>query len=385
MKNIVIVTLYRNNNYGSNLQCYALQTVIKKMGFNPITLYQSEKGCLWQLKRIVRKIQFVFSLILYPLRLKTFKKHYLESGRSVESFGENAEFMMNQFVEKRINDIDISYRDAKKMVNKENLVCISGSDQVWSLNSPFLNPFLFLRFAPKKLRHSYAASFGTDFCPNWFKHKLKKYLKDFTSLSIRENTGQEIVKKYVGCNARIDIDPVLLLTNKEWKNLFCNNELVSNERFAFLYFLNEPSNEAIEHINILIKQIKITQVFYTPYKSDKIESTICYAKYKELSPEDYLNHIDNASFISTDSFHGGVFSAIFNKEFYVYRRNYSNGISQNNRIETFLKRYRLSNQYINDDFESRKIPDYSYFNKIVGNDQKSAYTYLKDCCGAIDD
>lgn len=205
MRTIGIVTLFKNYNYGSVLQCFALQQVLKKIDCDAITLYQSEHGVLWQIKRVVKKITLLVSFARYPDRINNVRKAYQESKRSTRDLSSELMGSFDNFIEKRICFTDISFSELRRSVNKFDAF-ISGSDQVWGLSGPYLNDFMFLSFAPKNKRYSYAASFGTDTCPKWYSKKLMRLLNGYRNISVRENTGRMIAKELGLSNISINVD-----------------------------------------------------------------------------------------------------------------------------------------------------------------------------------
>ena len=371
MNRVGIVTFFKNNNYGSVLQCYALQQVLKDLGVKPIALNQEERGLKWKLKKILRVLYLGFSIIKYPNRCRNVFQSALESKRSCAELAEQTRDKFNDFVEQNIIYKNQSFLELKEC--EEYSFFISGSDQVWGTSGYFLNPFMFLRFAEKRKRYAYAASFGADKCPRWYENTLKKYISEYERISVREQSGLDIVKKF-GVDARIDVDPTMLLDVEQWRKI---STTMHTKNCMFAYFLNEPSDIAIEHINNVIARDNIEQVIFAPYKfeiANKINSRV---DYKSLSPNEFLGIVDAAKVVCTDSFHGAVFSIIFRKKFYSYYRQYTHNELQNNRIETLLKHFELQNQLIVDK-NIFSIPDFTTVNLVLEKDKKHAVDYLKE-------
>lgn len=374
MDNVGVVTFFKNNNYGSVLQCYALQQVLKQLGVQPVALNQQEIGFEWKIKRIGRILCLFISTIRYPDRVKSVYKSIEESKRSCTELSDKTRYSFDIFIEKNITYKNQSFSELKKA--KDYSFFISGSDQVWGTSGYFLNPFMFLRFAEKNKRYSYAASFGADECPVWFEKKLRKYISEYKKISVREQTGLDTVKSF-GLEARIDIDPTMLLEASEWRKISTNHEY---SKTIFAYFLNEPSDIAIEHINRIIERNNIEKVIASPYKFNNLERIHSRVEYRSISPDEFLGLIDSSEVVCTDSFHGAVFSIIFCKEFYSYYRKYTHNSPQNNRIETLLKHYMLQDQLIiNSGVFSE--PNYSQIESLLQNDRIKAIEYLSEVIG----
>lgn len=370
MIKVGVVTFFKNNNYGSVLQCYALQQVLKELGVQPVALNQQERGLSWKWKKLFRVLCLGFGIVRYPKRCKNVFKSAKESRRSCAELSVQTRKAFDEFVDSTIIYKDQSFSGLKK--SKEYSFFISGSDQVWGTSGYFLNPFMFLRFAPKEKRYAYAASFGADDCPIWYEKKVKKYINEYERVSVREQAGVHITRT-MGINARLDIDPTMLLGATQWRKI---SAAFNDKNCLFAYFLNEPSDLAIEHINKIIEKDEIERVVIAPYRFDKMNKINSQVQYSELSPNEFLGVVDGAKIVCTDSFHGAVFSIIFRKRFYSYYRQYTHGVSQNNRIETLLKSFSLQNQLIVDG-NSFGNPDYSSIDLVLQKSSDYAVDFLR--------
>lgn len=377
MKKIGVITFFKNYNYGSVLQCYAFQQTLLNQGENPVVINEVEHGIKWKIKKICRILKLLFSLIKYPQRLKKVSESRKESKRSCESLTKRTIEMYDEFIDKYIVSENRSYDELrKKSIQNEYKFFISGSDQVWGTSGYFLNPFLFLGFAPKSKKYSYAASFGSDYCVKWYEKSIRKYLKDYNKISVREEAGLKILQNYE-IHGEIHVDPTMLLTKKEWEEII---EIPNNDDYIFLYFLNEPSKLAIQHIKKIIQDNHILNVFVAPYNFQIIKEELEGVKVCELSPTLFLGMIHNAKYVCSDSFHGIVFSILFNKNFYVYYRQYMHGLPQNNRLETLLKHFNFENQYVKE-IDNMSIPNYENVDSILEKDRQDSINYLNEILG----
>ena len=96
----------------------------------------------------------------------------------------------------------------------------------------------------------------------------------------------------------------------------------------------------------------------------------------DVSPEQWLGLIHNASEIFTDSFHGTVFSLIFGKSFYSYIPSFN---KRGSRIENLLQLFGLKERIIYNlkdcAFEEKTI-DYRNVNGIIEKEREKASDFL---------
>lgn len=215
---IAIITLPLHINYGGILQCYALQTVLQRMGHEVHILNKPRYGRLYL-------VEFIKSYLSSLYKLFVNKKN----GGDIVSIYDNLyeyEYIskdIKSFIRKNINTY--TKRNWNQKVISKFDVFIVGSDQVWRpLYTPLIER-MFLSFTEgyHVKRLSYAASFGIDNISEFSDDKLKKcslLLKQFDAVSVREKSGIELCKKYFGIDARQVVDPTLLLVAEDYYNLF---------------------------------------------------------------------------------------------------------------------------------------------------------------------
>lgn len=369
---IGLVTFYRNYNYGSVLQCYALQSVLEEYGCKVDVLNQKETGLYWKIRSLFIKIIFIISCILYPERWIKYKKFAKESHRSCDGLSPKVKHSFDSFLQNNIHGKDVSFVEMCKDKSYDMFIC--GSDQVWSLTSPMLNPFMFLRFAPKQKRASYAASTGTNIVPVWYKKNLKRYINGFSRVSIRETLVVPILEN-IGCkNVQQHIDPSLLKTSEFWIKHSIKCSSIKEDNYILLFFLNKPSLIAMEHIkNVSIE--KKLPIYSFPYKFKEFDQISKDIEYIDVSPAEFVCALNNSAVICTDSFHGVAFSINLKKEFYVYNREYSAGESQSSRIDSILTSYSLESRMISN--ASQKTDPIGNYESKLEHDRASSLAYIK--------
>ena len=247
-----------------------------------------------------------------------------------------------------------------KKANFDYNCYITGSDQVW--NTSFLRSgerkktySYFLDFAPDdKILASYAASFGTTKFPEDLKKDLEKSLKRFDIVSVREKTGLEIVKDAGVSEAFLVPDPTLLLKKEDYEK-FVKEE--KNEKgYTFLYMLGNHKKDATEVL---------------AYAQEKgLKSVEC----EEFGIEDWLSEIYHSDLVVTNSFHGTVFSILFEKPFVSLLIE---GSGMNDRITTLLEKLELSDRiYKGDSSIIDKEIDWEKVNKNLEKLRESGYEYI---------
>lgn len=305
---IGIITLPLHTNYGGILQAYALQTVLERMGHQVDILEEPLVYKHASLNRYIRRI----------LKKCVGKRSIINYEGFMRKWQPRVASNINQFINTYIH---------RRIVNFESLTegeydaFIVGSDQVWrpSYNQHLENAFLdFTKNWINVKRIAYAASFGVD---NWEFTKeqteeCKKLVRKFDLVSVREDTAVNLCKEHLGIVSTHVLDPTLLLSAGDYQKII--GELkVSDTSYVFSYLLDESE----EKINILEDVSKRLNLPVKKIKLEKNISKIPISKLKSLtypSIQEWLASFAQADFVVTDSFHGTVFSIIFDKPFVVF-------------------------------------------------------------------
>ena len=291
---IGIVTQPLYNNYGGLLQNFALQQVLKRLGHEPKTI------------DFVGRISFTrYILSTCKQLLISVLKRRSPQIRPYVAIPTFRNPIMADFVNNHIDTTRIVHSYPKEIINEEHFdAVITGSDQVWR---PIYNRYIgdmYLKFVPNNVKKIvYAASFGVD---TWeynaeLTKRCAKQAKRLDAISVREATGVELCKTYLGVNAQHVLDPTILAGAEAYKPLL--KEKTEEQDYLFAYILDiTPEKQAyVENMA----------------KSKGLKATIKSAdKNATLSVEDWLSMIANSSMVVTDSFHGTVFSILFHRDFY---------------------------------------------------------------------
>ena len=362
---IGILTFQESNNNGAMLQALALQEITSEIanGSAKIINYHSK-----------------FKQQQYKLNFSGNKKVFLNK-------------LLSAFVRRKVRLKAEEFRrkylniENKKIIDKKELkelngrfsVFITGSDQVWNVNNIGTDSTYFLDFVDKSNNKivSYAPSIALSEIPKKYKGFYYENINRFNylNLSIREKTGQKIIKDLTGQNATVVVDPTLLLHKDEWiKKFNLQPTSYNNEKYIFVYYISYNPN--------LIKFVKKLKE-KTGYKV--IVATRTLRDYKigfqnvVISPKDFVNYIYSAEYIVTNSFHGTAFSVNFEKKFFAFGN--SDKLSKvNSRIEDFLDDVSLSSRYISGDYEldslSNEVIDYRSSSAILEEMRNKSLNFL---------
>ena len=168
---------------------------------------------------------------------------------------------------------------------------------------------------------------------NYKKKKITKLLGRFNYISIRENQGQKMIKELINKDVPVVVDPTILLSASEW-NQYIKNEPVYMGEYVFCYLLSD-NKKYINNIKEFAKK-KNLKVVINP--TEKGPFNTGFEEMLDVGPAEWMNLIKNASYVFTDSFHGCIFSTIFNKEVFLYKRFSDNSKkSENSRVYTLTK------------------------------------------------
>jgi len=350
---IGIITFWdSSDNYGQQLQCWALQQVLIGLGHNPFLIKyfpakpKPEKSSF--VERIL-KIILVYPIIKNIIWRIGQKKHNRIKQLNIER---DKRRRFSEFRDVELIQSDGNYyglADLQKTPPKAD-VYLCGSDQVWG--NPLINgdedenTSYFLNFGDNAIKRvSYAASFGMELYPENLKETLKKQLDRFDAVSCRELAGVSICNS-VNIKAKHVLDPTLLLLSSYYKEKLKTNTQ-QGEPYIFIYSLNivQPSDLKWKELRDYANQngLKIIVTPSTGYMlSDEIFVGVSYV-YATI-PE-WISLIENCNLFIASSFHGIVFSILFHRPF-VYVPVKGRWAKGNNRVLELLSTLHLENRIL---------------------------------------
>lgn len=369
---IGILTQPLRTNYGGLLQAYALQKVLKNMGHEVLTV------------DIVGPKQSMYRLFRRVIG-RTIKKYILGSKEIsvLPSTEINEKKIISQNTDCFISDNISLTKKIESVHNTHHLTdynfdaYVVGSDQVWrpiyslGLETYFLD---FLADSDSIKRIAYAASFGTD---QWELSpeqttECGPLLRKFDAVSVREASGIDMVKQFFKCDAHLVLDPTLLLEVRDYISLV--KDTPKNGDSLMMYVLDE-SKLCTSIVKDVAKEHKLEVNTIMPKIFVKGEQEIQDCIYPSV--EEWIKGFMNASFVVTDSFHGTVFSILFNKPF-ITIGNEARGLS---RFSSLLNLLGLEDRLVSQSSVSYSqllhIPiDYSKVNSKLDNLRKESLSFL---------
>ncbi len=371
---IGILTQPLHTNYGGLLQCFALQTVLKRLGHD-----------VWIVQRIFSRMTFWSYIKFYIKQVIRFligrQLLIIMSDKQEKTISKCTSLFINRFIQPK-TPLLYSTKALKEYHKTAKFdAYIVGSDQVWRpIYSPCITNY-FLDFLSEKeniKRVSYAASFGVE---DWEFSKVETQvcadlLKQFDGVSVREASAVDLCKKYLGyANAVHVLDPTMLLEKEDYIRLV-EEEKEPESKGDLFYYILDASTEKQDFVSKVSHQmgyIPFTQMPKCPINRQNINERIEDCVYPSVTA--WLRAFMDAKMIITDSFHGCVFSIIFNKPFWVIG-NPSRGMA---RFHSLLSTYGLTNRLItSNQFPSdflEKI-DWIKVNAIRKNLQKDSLDFI---------
>lgn len=368
-KKVAIMTWHSFNNYGSILQVYALRKKILSLGAETTDVIQY----IPRHKRIHI--------------LKRFKYQNIKPKITAQ-----INTRINKLIKERDNKFEVFRNEQLKFTSKadsptdlfllndsyDKFVC--GSDQIWSPLVFDENYFLsFVENDSKKI--AYAPSMGVNSIDSFdVKDQIKSLVSKIPHLSIRESHGQNIIKKHAGKDAKVVLDPTLLLTNKEWNKYFNLENSTLGDYVLFYALGNNP-----KHYNIAKIYANKTKVKLIVMPGSCLDYTKKDADVYNASPSEFMELIYNAKMVITDSFHATIFAINFNRPFITLKRFKDNKTSQNSRIYSILEMLKLTHRIYADNlsyFLQNPSIDFLEANNILDLKRRESQEFLENALNA---
>lgn len=331
---IGILNLPIDNNFGGNLQRYALIKTLQGLGHSPELI---------QIRFAPYKLPFMIKVAAYIKRgmVKLFVNHNQRINKEKYAYEQYIEKLnyISPFFEAYIPHTDPCYciDDLLKKMNYD--LYIIGSDQVWrkKIADKYFGVMMGSIIPDGVKRIAYAVSFGTD-NNELTEEEISYYAglyKKFSAVSVREMSGLELLKNYgwLDPEAIHLLDPTFLLDKEDYQRVAVSVEKSGRENSLFCYILDE-SEEKKQIIEDYSEKLGLLPYIMSLKRKVTIES--------------WLNSFNDAAFVITDSFHGLVFSIIYNKPFRLIRNHYRG----NARFDSVLETFGLSDDGSNVDWNS---------------------------------
>lgn len=354
MSKIGIITLNGYFNYGNRLQNLALQNYLEEQGHEVTTVRLDRANNSSKLNIFKYRLKIVLQRIM---KNKQYNSHKIRE----EKF--------KDFSNKYIKETKLEYSIYGNLshLNDKFDYFIIGSDQVWNPNMSKGSLAYFANFADTDKRISYSASFGVSNIPSEYTSTYIEGLQGLNYISVREQVGANIVKELTGREAPVLVDPTLLLNKEEWIKVSSAAPQTHNS-YLLTYFLGGIPKEHREKIE-QIAALNNLEIISLGDINDKVTY--------ETGPAEFLNYIQGAQLFCTDSFHGCVFSIIFETPFVVYERQ--GKTSMFSRIETLLSTFDLEDRINgNINYENLFEINFQHSKDVQNKEINKSFTYLTE-------
>ncbi len=373
MKSIKIglVTMHRVPNFGSLLQAYATQRFFYELGYDceiidylyPDDDYFKRKG---RKPYMTKNPKFILINLI-----KGNKKNVIDY------------LYQNNFYRLRKNLLKVTHRT----YNLERLCsCIDsmnydafciGSDQVWNPKYTMNEGAFVLSFVPDNItKFSFSASLVVKNMPD---DKSMSFYADnlsrFRTISVREESGIELIKQMTGKKAVAVLDPVFLIPAEQWIKSFQIKQYKKNYIYVFSYnYMADSKSKILELLACLLKQYSNK---YEIVSNNILNIDANVRVIRHFSVKSFLECIANASVVITDSFHVSAFSLIFNVKVYAF-----SNLENDDRINSLFNRLGLKDYIfdINDAVDKVETaePDYGYVNDYILKNKENSILFVND-------
>ena len=349
MMKIGILTYWKSiNNYGEQLQCFALQKYLENLGHEPFLIrYDYDADVIYGSSPFYLRLLRVCNpqrLAFYIRSKRNNRKKILDGKKHPRGF--------EKFREDNLSAGRV-YRSIDELRNDppEADVYITGSDQVWntfggklSEKKNLLRAF-YLDFGRRDvLRISYAASFGRSELPKDEIRLVAPLLQRFDAVSVREKSGIRVCGDLGRRDALLSCDPVLLHDADFYRKMYTDNGVCKKEnRYLFFYYMNNGRDKNVKSVFETAASLGLEVVYVTDDTCEKPERSF-------PGVWEWVSLIDNAECVVTNSYHCILFSYIFGKKVSVIGRT-GKYAGMNTRLDSFFETFGITPNY----FES--IPD----------------------------
>ena len=344
-----IVTLFGRFNYGNRLQNYAVSRIWQGLGFQPETLVLERRlNVVHALKRTAKHI------LGKPVPLPP------ESSMSAERLDAFDRF--NQIIPiKRLDSVEPTLAN-------QYLYFSVGSDQVWNPGMMNRNDeWFFLEFARPEQRIALAPSIGLDELGAREARRIAKGVMGFDHLSVREQRGAELIKQCSGCDAEVICDPTLVISSSEWRSV-ADRGLTPKEPYVYMYLLGGESEDARHMIDVTPDGGRLSLVSLSDREKPGEPPA---------GPAEFIDLIDNAEHVITDSFHAAVFSCLLETPLTIVRRG-GNGGGMFSRLETLAQALGIESKIYGDTaFDFADAGDYLGVSDRISAERDHFMGYLQ--------
>ena len=379
-REVLITTLPLNGNYGGILQAYALQRVVRDLGFQPITDTSRPKPLLNRLR---------WMLLRHPSRWMRMLSsapadQYWRMSRRID--GPLRDFVRRNIVSGTPMETGGTRRGRNRLANRFRTFVV-GSDQVWraayaDIPAQFLGVLEPIEGEwPRRI--SYAASFGRDDLAEYSdeaRARAAALIRRFDAVSVREDSGVRICRDEFGVRAERHVDPTMLVKPERYRELVARAGGAESPAAGRLLAYRLDANDTLHRMeDELVARLGLAPLeLLRPSPASPSAYAARPADFVKSSVEHWLACFASAEFVVTDSFHGCVFSILFNRPFIVHANATRGAARFDSLLEVFGLEHHLAPSSADDIDDRVFAPDWARVNRILDAERDRAIAYLAE-------
>lgn len=360
---IGILTWHYYSNVGSNLQAIAMQNVFTTDRTETEFInYRPKFNEPWY-KNLVRcvcsKITDCFPRLLpemFRFRAYAFQKRYMRQSKLL-----------------------LRSEELPPAARKYDAV-LCGSDQIWAPNV-FRKEYM-LNFVPDEIdKYSYAASIGLNTIPDELTAQYQTYLNRFRMIGVRETQGVQLISELLPdySGKLLDVlDPTFLVPLRFWDEIAVSPK--TDTSYLFCYFLGNQTWQR-QYAADWAKAHDLTAIIYS---NDPADRQYADRHVRYMGPREFIGYLKNAAHVMTDSFHGTVFSLIYQKQFHVfYRFDENDPLCQNSRIDNLIGKIGIGPVVIRRDEPNHARVDYDVVDDKLQREIRKSMDFVQEIIAQI--
>lgn len=293
-----VIKFHSANNYGATLQTWALQKVLKDYGL--------DTGVINYHPDIIDRLYDPMAGKKGMKRQLNKLKLLLLNRQSLKRYNRFQSFLHEQF--NLIGDFN-TYDELQNAALGLDAYIV-GSDQVWNVDhTNGFDSSYFLKFAePNTKRISYAASIGKDYIHPKIKKDFCNSLDSFTAISVRERSVLDAVQELTDQAVQIVLDPTLLLQKEDYEEIKVTSRV---KKPYILVYMIEKNKQVVALANKLSISLGLPVIHRRPTAGLVNQLPPFYT----ANAGEFLGLIESAEYVITNSFHGTVFSILYERPF----------------------------------------------------------------------
>lgn len=305
-RRVGIVTINDDTNYGNRLQNFALQEVVRSLGWQPETLVNRPPA--WDRSllapRMIHELRHDLPGLAHRVRARVRERVHSDLPQT-PSFLAHRRSAIGEFARKRIESSPHRFAEMPaEFWSDRYAYAIVGSDQVWNPTYRRAQGIDFLDFLSEPHRIAYAASFGVERVPEFLRSRYRTWLLGIPHLSVRESVGRRIVAELTSRDVQVVLDPTLTVDRAVWDGLIAGQSPIIAGPYAVRFFLGTPTSAQNDWVHHHAEDAGLAIVDLHALDQEQ---------FADVDPAGFVAAIARADVVYTDSFHAGIFALLYRR------------------------------------------------------------------------